>query len=446
MKVLVIGAARAGSSMAMALKRAGAVVTVVDQKPADSLDMIETMDKLAGAGIEVVSSWSGTPAWDKVDLIAPSPGVPRKHPALIEALSRGIAIWSEIEIGYRLSKSPIVAITGTNGKSTVTALTYFLLRSAGKDAMLCGNIAGSGFEEMPICDAASKSGAGKTLIAEVSSFQLEWVDAFRPHACAITNISEDHIGRYKDAEEYADMKRRIFENQTAEDFVVANLFDPKTFDASKPGKRFTYGPFNADVSISEGSADFGDFQVSAAELWAGGRHNLENAAAAWLLARSVDANPSREALLSFTGIANRMELIGEKNGVRFVNNTMCTNLAALKTSIDAAHPPVILLAGGQLDAQSMAPLDSIDYGKLRCACLYGRDGRTLLPYFQRSGVQVEVVDDLSEAFRMGVDRAQPGDTVFLSPGCKSFDQFNDFIQRGDCFRKIVHDFVEGTHL
>jgi UDP-N-acetylmuramoylalanine--D-glutamate ligase len=430
---LVIGLARAGTAMAIALAKSGAKVHVVDQKAADQLSMLKEMDKLEALGIEVTTSWSGNVDWRSVDVVAPSPGVPLKHPTLREATSKGVPIWSEIEVAYRMSNAPIVAITGTNGKTTVTALTYWILKECGKNAVLCGNIAGSGFPELPITTAAQQSESDHILVAEVSSYQLEFIETFRPHACAITNIGEDHIERHGTAQAYAEAKRRIYENQTKNDFAVVNANRPETFP---PHPKMHVLKFNGDGS------DLDLDNLNEDELWLPGRHNVDNAAMSWLLARAMGANDAdiRAAILRFKGVANRMEPLGTHNGITFVNNTMCTNPQALAASIEASTGPLVLIAGGVLDSPDLSPLARIDQTRLRRTLLIGKDGPKLGAHFKGA----TVLNDLGQAFCEAVDSAEPGDTVLLSPGCKSFDQYEDFIARGNSFRILVQNYIEAA--
>ena len=437
-RFMVIGLARAGTSMAIALAKSGANVHVVDQKAADQLSMLKEMDRLEALGIDVTTSWTGEVDWQNVDVIAPSPGVPLRHPTLMEAKERGVPIWSEIEVGYRLSKAPIIAITGTNGKTTVTALTYCILKDCGKDAVLCGNIAGSGYSELPITTAAQQSDESQILVAEVSSYQLEFIDTFRPHICAITNITSDHVERHGSAEEYKKTKRRIFENLTADDFAIVNLDKPETHPPQGcPAKQLTYGK-SGDLVISESNVG----GIPESSLWAGAHHNLENAAAAWLMARAAGCNDDqiREAILRFKGVMNRMEVIGEHIGIRFMNNTMCTNPESLRASIEACRAPILLIAGGALEDSNPEPFTRIEQARIKKAFLVGKDGPLLAPYFANS----EVLADIPAAFARAISEASAGDTVLLAPGCKSFDQFANFIERGDLFRELVKSYVEGT--
>ena len=433
-RFLVIGLARAGTAMAIALAKSGAKVHVVDQRAADQLAMLNEMDRLEALGIEVSTSWTGGVDWNEVDVVAPSPGVPLRHPTLREAVQRGVPIWSEVEVAYRLSKAPIVAITGTNGKTTVTALTFSILKDCGLNAVLCGNIAGSGYPELPITTAALQSEPSQVLVAEISSYQLEFIDKFRPHACTITNIGEDHIERHGSVENYAKTKLRIYENQTETDFAVVNLNQPEVLAPGMKAQILSFNGASPDIEVTERAVG----GVSVDDLWLPGKHNLDNAASAWLLARAIGCDDAsiRKGLLNYKGVSNRMEPLGEHKGVKFVNNTMCTNPIALVASINASRGPIVLIAGGVLDSPDLSPLSRIDRSRLRHVFLMGKDATLLEPHF----LGAKITRDLTEAFNEAVAIALPGETVLLSPGCKSFDQYQDFIERGDSFRALVQSY------
>jgi UDP-N-acetylmuramoylalanine--D-glutamate ligase len=353
---------------------------------------------------------------------------------LKEAAAKGVPIWSEIEVAYRISKAPIIAITGTNGKSTVTALTWYVLNECEKNAVLCGNIAGSGYPEMPITTAAQQSAHNQVLVAEVSSYQLEFIDQFRPHVCSITNIGEDHIDRHGSVDAYASTKRRIYENQTVEDFAIINQSRPETV---APGMKATILRYNGE------NPDFDTTAINEQELWSPGRHNVDNAATAWLIARTqgCDDVQIEKAIREFKGLKNRMEQLGEHNGFRFVNNTMCTNPEALRASIESCPGTIVLIAGGVLDNRDLSPISQIESDRIRASYLIGTDAERLAELFPQGAV---VVNDLTQAFQRAVEIAEPGDTVLLAPGCKSFDQYHDFIERGDSFRELVHEYIGKT--
>lgn len=439
MNVLVIGLARAGTGMARALKSAGANVCVVDQKSADSPNLFAPMDEMNSVGVEVITSWPGTLDGLKPDILAPSPGVPKKHPALLQATKLGLPVLSEIEIAYRLTRSPIVAITGTNGKSTVTGLTYHLLSSAGKNAILCGNIAGSGYPELTINDAVVKA-SGEILVAEVSSFQLEWVERFRPKAATITNITQDHLDRYDSFEEYRDTKRRIYARMGHGDLIVANSERPETLPADTDAEVVLIGE---QARIENETIRFQDAVVEMSSLWVPARHSLVNLGHAVLLCRAFGLTPPDVLphVHSFRGLENRLELVGEKNGVRVVNNSMCTNPSALVSSLEGVQGEIVLIAGGVSKVSDLRPL--VDVGKrVPRAILFGRDAKNIAAPITEGGATTAIYETLEQAFDAAVKEAKPGQTILLSPGCASFDQFEDFIDRGNRFKRMARVWIE----
>lgn len=439
-KIVVIGLARAGLSMAKALKSVGAQVSVVDQKSADSPALFQPLDQLSALDIPVTTGWAGDLDWNEIDIVAPSPGVPRNHPTLKEASNRRLPIFSEMEIGYRLSRAPIIAITGTNGKSTVTALTHHLLVYAGKSAVLCGNIAGSGYHETTICEAAVRSNESDILVAEVSSFQLEWIEKFRPKAATITQITQDHLDRYRTFEEYASFKMRIYQNMGIGDTIVLNKFRQETTPGPTQAAILSIGEFGSSAEILEGTLRFSgsNVEVRMEDLWVPGRHSLANLATATLLASPFGMTPeiAAEGVKSFIGLQNRMELIGVQDGVKFINNSMCTNPSAVEASLDGIDGNILLLAGGINKVQDLAPFTRTS-PKIKAAYLFGRDAAEIGKALEDGGCKTERFTTMEEAFSVAVSRAEPGDSVVLSPGCSSFDQFQDFIDRGDKFRELV---------
>jgi UDP-N-acetylmuramoylalanine--D-glutamate ligase len=421
--------------MAKALKSAGAEVLVVDQKSADSSALFEPMDSIAGSGIEIATSWTGSLETKSIDLVAPSPGVPQNHPALLQADEAGVPIQSEIEIAFNISRAPIVGITGTNGKSTVTALTHHILTRAGRKSVLCGNIAGSGLEETAITAAAAKATDDEVLVAEISSFQLEWVDKFKPAAATITNIAQDHLDRYVSFEAYAATKRRIFRNMSHGDRYVSNSRHPET--AMVP-----HSPCEVDIwsrfSLDAGFLVVDDVRIAMSELWVPAPHSISNLAVSSLLAErfGVDVARSLDSAKTFAGLRNRLEFVAELRGIRFVNNSMCTNPAAVLASLDGVVGNVHLLAGGVSKVNDLSPLIAVG-ARIQAAYLFGRDAHTLAGPISAGGAQVSIFTTLEESFEAAERAATSGETVLLSPGCASFDQFEDFVARGDRFREIV---------
>lgn len=434
--------------MAIALRRSGAVVCAVDEKSGDSPEMIRAGDRLGGLDISLHTDWTGSLDYDALDVLAVSPGVPRDHPAVLSALAAGKAVWGEMEVAYRATRSPIVAVTGTNGKSTVTALTWHALRTANIKAHLCGNIAGAGLGERAIGEIAATSAEDEVLVAEVSSFQLEWVDQFRPRAATITNISPDHLDRYASFEEYARTKHRIFARMQGEDVAVLSRLHPETIPASGVTCRALYvGGDGADASVGESEVAFvGGAKIEASDVRLMGRHNLENVAVAGLLAHACGApwEAVVEGVRTFRGLANRMETVAEVGGVIYINNSMCTNPEALRASVGALSSGVRLLAGGISKAPRATDFRGVLGANVKAAYLFGRDRQMLAGQFSADGIECSLFETMDEAFDAARRDAKPGEVVLLSPGCASFDQFSSFEERGERFRMRVLSCMEAA--
>lgn len=436
--------------MAVALKRAEALVRAVDEKSSDAPEMILAGDRLGGLDISIHTDWTGALNHDKLDALAISPGIPRDHPAVRGALAAGKAVWGEMEVAYRITRSPIIAITGTNGKSTVTALTWHILRKANIGAHLCGNIAGAGLGERAIGEVAARSAEDEFLVAEVSSFQLEWVDRFRPRAATITNISPDHLDRYATFEEYAQTKHRMFAQMKGEDIAVLSRLHPETTPASGVECRALYVGGDGDgddASVGVGGVAFaGGARIEANEVPLMGRHNLENVAAAGLLAHACGApwEAVVEGVRTFRGLANRMEAVAEVDGVTYINNSMCTNPEALRASVAAVPNGVRLLAGGISKARRASEFRGVLGANVTAAYLFGRDRGALAEQFEADGIECHLFDTMDAAFDAARREAQPGEAVLLSPGCASFDQFSSFEERGERFRTRVLSLMEAA--
>jgi len=448
LRVCVVGLGRAGIGMAVALKRSGAFVHAVDEKSGDAPEMIQAGDRLGALDILMQTDWTGSLDFDLLDALAVSPGVPRDHPAIRGALASGKAVWGEMEVAYRVTRSPIVAITGTNGKSTVTALTWHILRVANKGAHLCGNIAGAGLGERAIGEVAASSAQDEFLIAEVSSFQLEWVDEFRPSVATITNITPDHLDRYATFEEYAQTKHRVFAQMRENDVAVLSRLHPETIPDSKVKCRTLYvGGSADDASVSDSGVAFaGGAMIEAKDVPLMGKHNLENVAVAGLLARASGAPWAavEEGVRTFRGLANRMEIVADVDGVRYINNSMCTNPDALRASVSAISNGVRLLAGGISKAPRASDFRGVLPANVKAAYLFGRDGDALAEQFRSDGIECYVFETMDTAFDAARHDAQRGEVVLLSPGCASFDQFSSFEERGERFRACVLTLMEAA--
>lgn len=448
-RVAVIGAARTGTAVARTLVPLGAKVVVYDGKPIPE----STAAEITGAGADIVSGNDTHPDIGKADILIPSPGVWKTHPALTAAFNAGIPIWSEIEVAYRLSRAPIVAVTGTNGKTTTTALIGALLEDSGIDVRIGGNIAPG----RPLIEIAACAPEDSVLVAEVSSFQLEWIDTFCPKVGVLTNISPDHLDRHGTLAEYAFAKTAMFRNQTVTDHAVVNADNDLSLKAGQTS-RGTLWRFSARRSVPLGaflrSDDLvlrdrnGDHAViDARKIRMVGSHNRENAMAAVVAAKIMGGNPDNfvHTLTRFPGVPHRMEWVASANGVDFINNSMCTNPEAFARSIEACGRPVVLIAGGRNKGLSFDGSRDVIARWCRAVVTIGEHGPVLAQLARQADVPTVVeAGELEPAVAVAVDAAKPGDVVLLAPGCASMDQFKDFMERGERFKDAVRNLAEGA--
>jgi UDP-N-acetylmuramoylalanine--D-glutamate ligase len=400
-RALVLGLARSGQAAALALARRGEPVVAVDQ----STDL--DVGRLAAAGVEVRLGTDEDSLLEGMDVLIKSPGVPADAPLVAGARGRGVPVWSEVELGARLLSNPILGVTGTNGKTTTSELLGAML-----GAPVAGNVGRA------LCELDGEVAAGEWVVCELSSFQLEDIDEFRPHIGVLLNLEPDHLDRHGSFDAYRDAKLRIFENQTAEDTAVV----PRGFPAVGDAQRVDFGgddPLPAGPRIP-------------------GAHNRENAAAATAAARAAGISDKRiaEALRSFPGVPHRLEEVAEIGGVRFVNDSKATNAAAARRAIASYDEPLHVILGGLGKNESYAELAADLRERGARAYLVGAAADELAAAlespFERSGA-------LATAVRSAAAAARPGDVVLLSPACASYDQFENFEERGDEFRRLVEE-------
>jgi len=408
-RALVLGLARSGQAGALALARRGVPTVGVDR--AENLDT----GRLAEAGVEIHLGTEEEGLLDDVELLIKSPGVPGESPLAAAARARGIPIWSEIELGFRLLRNPIVGITGTNGKTTTTELLGAMFRAAGTPVAVAGNVG----RPLTSLDGALERDAW--IVCELSSFQLEDVHRLRPRVAVLLNLEPDHLDRHDSYDAYRDAKLRIFENQTEADVAVI----PRGFGAIPGGADRV--EFRADDPLP-------------AEPLIPGEHNRENAAAATAAARAagIAEDAIAEALRTFPGVAHRLELVAELDGVRFVNDSKATNTAAARRGIAAyAGRPLRLILGGSLKGESFHELAEELPASVRSIDLIGEATEQLAASLGRAGRSFRRSGDLATAVGAAAGDAEPGDVVLLSPACASYDQFRDFEERGEEFRRLV---------
>jgi UDP-N-acetylmuramoylalanine--D-glutamate ligase len=435
-KVLVIGLARTGRECARFLARQGAQVAISDLRQSDALKL--EIEALAGLPITFHLGGEATSWLDNMDYVVPSPGVPMNNPMLREALVRHIAVLSEIELAYPFFRAPLIAITGTNGKSTTTTLIGAMLKADGRKTFLGGNLGA------PFIGAVSDDWDWG--VVEISSFQLEWVERFRPLIALHLNVTEDHLDRYPSFADYCRAKERIFAAQTKDDVAILNRDDPLVWRLRRQVKAqvvsFGFAEVAAGVFASgdeivwRAGADEERFSLRKAKIQ--GVHNVENLMAAIAAAKcaGVSRRAIEKTLEEFPGLEHRLEFVREKDGVRYYNDSKGTNVGAVVKSLASFAAPVILLAGGVDKGGDYGPLADGVKQKVRRLVLFGA-AKAVIAAALGQLTETAVVDDIHAAVRDAAAHARPGDVVLLSPACSSFDQFNNYAERGRAFKQLV---------
>ena len=450
-KALVVGMARSGIAAAAMLRRLGYEVTVNDTKPLEALQ--EALKPLAGSGVRYAL---GCPADEWVEgqtLIVVSPGVPLSLPFVQMARERKIPVIAEAELGYRYTRCPIAAITGTNGKTTTTALMGAIFRRAGYTTHVTGNIG------LPISQVALDTQPGDRMAFEASSFMLEAIDAFRPKVSAILNITEDHLNRHGTMENYINAKARIFENQREDDAVVLNYDDPLTRAlADRAACRVLFfssrGRVPAGACVLEGKICFipepGAEPVVMGrpeEVRLPGRHNLENALAATAMAMAMGISPAiiRYTLAAFEGVEHRIEFVRQIKGVRYINDSKGTNVDSTLAAVRAMEKPTVLIAGGSDKGADFAPLIRGLSDMIVGMVVMGETGPKIAQAAAEAGWgPVVKAATMADAIRKAARMAPSGGNVLLSPACASFDMFKNFEHRGEVFKSLV-EAMDGGH-
>ncbi len=443
-RALVVGMARSGVAAASMLRRLNYEVTVNDAKPMEALQ--ETLKPLEGEGVRYAL---GCPVDEWVEgqsLIVVSPGVPLSLPFVRLAKEKGIPVISEAELGYRYTRCPIAAITGTNGKTTTTALMGAIFRRAGYTTHVTGNIG------LPITQVALETQPDERMAFEASSFMLEAIDTFRPKVSAILNITEDHLNRHGTMENYTDAKARIFENQRADDAVVLNYDDPITRSlAQRAHCRVLFfsanGPVPAGACVLDGKICFipeeGAEPVVMGrpeEVRLPGRHNLENALAATAMAMAMGISPAiiRYTLAAFEGVEHRIEFVRQIKGVRYINDSKGTNVDSTLAAIRAMEKPTVLIAGGSDKGADFAPLIRGFSDMIVGMVVMGETGPRIAQAAADAGWgPVVKAADMADALQKAALMAPYGGNVLLSPACASFDMFKNFEHRGEVFKGLV---------
>lgn len=441
-KVLVIGLAVSGIPTVRVLNKLGAKVRVNDRKRAEELQ--EAISQLEDIPVEYILGGHPAELAEWPDFAVISPGVPMDIPLVQQIRDRGKEVISEVELAYRLTRTPVVAITGTNGKTTTTALTGEIFGKWKDRTYVVGNIG------TPMISVVLEAKPEDVLVAEISSFQLEGIKYFRPKAAAILNITPDHLNRHKTFENYVNAKARIFENQTGEDCIILNGDDRNTSElVRKCASRVIFfsrmkvldtGAFVEDDYIIIKNGNEKKRVCPARSLKIPGEHNLENALAAAALAWSmgVPVHIIREGLISFEGVEHRLEYVATINGVRYVNDSKGTNPDASIKAIKAIESPIILIAGGMDKGSSFDEFVDSFGGKVKGVVLLGETAEKIKQTCQNRGFNnIYIVKDMEEAVNVAAEIAGEGDCVLLSPACASWDMYKNFEERGRIFKEAV---------
>lgn len=442
--VTVVGLGRSGMGAARLLHLKGARVSVTDRR---SSRMLKNEAEELPQGVNLVPGGHPEELFKGADLVVVSPGVPSDIEPLRLCHELGIPVIGELELAYMFTDVPFLAITGTNGKSTVTALAGHMLAASGRDVFVGGNIGTSIAGEICLMEQGKRS-VPDWIVAELSSFQLETIRRFRPLVGAILNLSPDHMDRYGGMEDYSRAKARIFMNQQEGDSLVLNADDEAvaSLAAKAPGRVVWFSRMRAvdegvflkggDIVFKLGSRE--GKLIPAASLGIRGVHNLENAmaAACVCLIAGVEPEAAAGALGSFRGLEHRLEAVDEINGVTYINDSKGTNTGAVLKSLASFSQPVILIAGGRDKGTDFSILAPEMRGRVKLLVLIGEASKKMAE--QLGGVVPAVMaDDMDDAVCKACKAAVSGDVVLLSPACASFDMFRDFEHRGRAFKEAV---------
>jgi UDP-N-acetylmuramoylalanine--D-glutamate ligase len=439
-RVLVVGLARTGIATALFCAARGAIVTATDTRTEKEFG--ESLGPLHAAGIKIELGVHRENTFLDQDLIIPSPGVPADAPLLQAARAKVVTIWSEIELADRFLRGRLIGITGSNGKTTTTSLIEHILRNAGFSTILAGNIG------TPLISRVELSSDQTIAVAELSSFQLELIESFRPNISVFLNLTPDHLDRHRTLESYGRAKARIFENQTEADFAVVNADDPAAtpYAPTKPQvfwfsrkQRVTQGAFVREDEIIFRQAGNESAVLKLSDIPLAGAHNLENVLAAVAGTRLAGAAAASIAkgVCSFAGVEHRLEFVAEIAGVRYYNDSKATNVDATLKALDSFPGRILILLGGKDKGSDYTVLQKPLRDKAILALLIGAAADKIETQITGS-VAIERAGTIERAVETASHAARPGDVVLLAPACASFDQFLNYEHRGRVFKDLVH--------
>ena len=443
-RVLMVGMGKSGIAATQALLKLGALVTVQDIKKKEEVEP-NLIQFLEGVGVKCYFGRKPDPA-DVYDMVVLSPGVPLYLDFIEEAKNKGAEIVGELEIAFRVGSGTYVAITGTNGKTTTTTLVGEIFKRAHRKTYVVGNIG------VAVISRALIATKESWLVTEVSSFQLETTKSFHPFVSAILNITEDHMDRHINMENYISAKAEIFKNQDERDYAILNYDDMHCRElGQKAGCNVVYfsrkeelpvGCFLREDTIVVKAPSQKEIPIlPASELLIPGDHNIENALAATAIAFFSGIHPDviRETLKQFAGVEHRLEFVEEIDGIRFVNDSKGTNPDSSIKAVEAMPPGIVLIAGGYDKGGDFEGLIDSFAGKVKGLVLLGKTAEKMKDTAENKGFgNIKMVKDMDEGVRVAYEMASRGDTVLLSPACASWDMYSNFEQRGEHFKTLVH--------
>lgn len=441
-KVLVSGIAKSGISAAGLLKKLGADVTVQDAKTEDKLG--DVTDELRSQGFNLYLGANPDAIIEDMDILVMSPGVPTDLPFVNKAREKNIPVIGEIELAYMFCKSPVIGITGTNGKTTTTTLAGDICKAYFENTFVVGNIGN------PFADITFETKEDGVVVAELSSFQLETINEFKPKVSAVLNITPDHLNRHHTLENYIAAKERVFENQDESDFCILNYNDEitrKMADKTKAdviffslGGKITEGIYSDEKSIYINALGYSEKVVDIDELKILGGHNVENAMAAigCCAAIGVPLDIIRKVLKEFTAVEHRIEYVRTINDIEFYNDSKGTNPDASIKAVEAMKRPICIIAGGYDKGSDFTEWIDTFKGRVKFVAVIGAVKDKITATLDKAGfTNYKTADTFEEAIDLCYKNAVPGDCVLLSPACASWDMFKSYEQRGEIFKEYV---------
>ncbi|QED47449.1 UDP-N-acetylmuramoyl-L-alanine--D-glutamate ligase [Cytobacillus dafuensis] len=437
-KILVIGLAKSGVAAASLLHKLGAFVTVNDYKPlSENLEAQELLEQ----GITVICGEHPIGLLEEgFELIVKNPGIPYHNPMIAGAIEKGIPVITEVELAYQISEAPLIAITGTNGKTTTTTLVFEMLKTGEKQPLLAGNIG------IVASEVAQEASTENTIVIELSSFQLMGIETFNPRIAILTNLYDAHLDYHGTRYEYVKAKANITKNQTENDFLIVNAEQSEVMEIANNSKAIMI-PFSSKNKLSSGAYThegwiyFNDEKIIALKNIAlPGTHNLENILAAIAAAKlsKVDNDAIFKVLNSFQGVKHRLQFVTEHKGRKFYNDSKATNMLATQNALAAFTEPVVLLAGGLDRGNEFDEL--IPYLKnVKAVVTFGQTAKKIERVAEEAGIKTIIhVDNVEKAVPVAYELSEQGDVILLSPACASWDQYKTFEVRGDIFIQAVH--------